>query len=700
MKSFEHNIKEQDVRQLMDSYDSSEADSVLANSSDSVPFNLVTSQPSETKQLKKETVENDEKELNTITRSDANSSTPNVNNAHKTPPPFQLKSKHPDSLPEETLTQMSHGIGADFSDVKIHSNSQRATDAGALAYTQGNDVHFAPGQYDPSSTNGQELIGHELTHVVQQREGRVEANNKINGLPLNDDKGLEKEADEMGAHVSQRKVGSSASSFQTASAPGITPLQRFKWPWEKDKVKTPEETEKEKEEFKKKNYGPQTYNTSFTSGSGFEATYLPSSNTLNVTVRAAVRFADTLTGAAGSYTSPNEFMAKEKIIPIINSLPPDIQSSVIPFFQWKEKEKSIHFAKLKLNLDEVKNLWEKTGLSLQVNEPGWEDVKASPKVNIIIKEGAATTKKDAGGKVDEGGSDHLQMEVVKQLNAVEAAQVEKIIYDYYEKEKGICLDTSKLGTRGVRAYLGNESGSKDRKLDSHNNFMSLESDRIDDPQTKKFNAQVTFENNKSSLSPEGAASLEQFLSNPELFMDNSGNQIITKLHGFASHQGSSKHNEKLVQERIDIVRSAINSKIGSHPTDADIKKVDFAQENNSDKDAETEFKKDKNYDPSLFRKVDIDIERKGRGGQNVLAHEFGHVFGLGDEYSEVGNGYNRKEGDKSTHEKLSRDAGVTGGGLVKNDDRMMSTGNRVEAAHYSTFADALKKLTSKPWKVV
>ena len=163
----------------------------------------------------------------------------------------------------------------------------------------------------------------------------------------------------------------------------LPPPQRFKFPWEKDKAKTPEDTTKEIEEFKKKTYGPLTYNTSFTSGSGFEATYLPASNTLNITVRAAVRFADTLTGAAGAYTSPNEFMAKEKIIPIINSLPPAIQGSIIPFFQWKEKEKAIHFAKLKLNLDEVKNLWEKTGLNLQVNEAGWEEVKASPKVNIV-----------------------------------------------------------------------------------------------------------------------------------------------------------------------------------------------------------------------------------------------------------------------------------------------------------------------------
>ncbi len=125
------------------------------------------------------------------------------------PPPFQLKSASPSGMPNETLSQMSSSFGHDFSDVNIHSGSQSAVDAGALAYTQGNDIHFAPGQYDPSSQSGQELIGHELTHVVQQREGRVQANNEVNGMPLNDDKSLELEADQMGVKAAQFKSANS-----------------------------------------------------------------------------------------------------------------------------------------------------------------------------------------------------------------------------------------------------------------------------------------------------------------------------------------------------------------------------------------------------------------------------------------------------------------------------------------------------------
>jgi hypothetical protein len=44
---------------------------------------------------------------------------------------------------------MENPFGTDFSDVSIHENSDQATQIGALAYTQGSNVHFAPGQFEP-----------------------------------------------------------------------------------------------------------------------------------------------------------------------------------------------------------------------------------------------------------------------------------------------------------------------------------------------------------------------------------------------------------------------------------------------------------------------------------------------------------------------------------------------------------------------
>lgn len=109
-------------------------------------------------------------------------------------------------LPDGVRTRMESVLKADFSDVNIHVGSQ-ASDVGALAYTQGNDIHFAPGQYNPESPKGQELLGHELTHVVQQRQGRVKPTGSVGGMPLNDDRSLESEADRMGSKAAAEFAG-------------------------------------------------------------------------------------------------------------------------------------------------------------------------------------------------------------------------------------------------------------------------------------------------------------------------------------------------------------------------------------------------------------------------------------------------------------------------------------------------------------
>jgi peptidoglycan hydrolase-like protein with peptidoglycan-binding domain len=64
-------------------------------------------------------------------------------------------------------------FGFDFSDVKIHTDTVAAKSAqsiNALAYTSGNNIVFNKGQYSPKTNEGKRLLGHELTHVVQQSD--------------------------------------------------------------------------------------------------------------------------------------------------------------------------------------------------------------------------------------------------------------------------------------------------------------------------------------------------------------------------------------------------------------------------------------------------------------------------------------------------------------------------------------------------
>lgn len=96
---------------------------------------------------------------------------------------------------------MSRAFGTDFSSVRVHENSSSATAMGALAYARGNDVHFAPGQLNPATRDGQQLIGHEFTHVLQQRAGMVQNGVQAKGLIVNNSRQLEDAADRNGERI-------------------------------------------------------------------------------------------------------------------------------------------------------------------------------------------------------------------------------------------------------------------------------------------------------------------------------------------------------------------------------------------------------------------------------------------------------------------------------------------------------------------
>jgi len=99
-------------------------------------------------------------------------------------------------LPRDVQQKMEKALGASFSDVRVHVGPEAAS-IGAIAFTWGSDIHFAPGQYNPHTPHGQFLLGHELTHVVQQRAGRV-ANPFGSGVAVVQDHALEAEADRLG----------------------------------------------------------------------------------------------------------------------------------------------------------------------------------------------------------------------------------------------------------------------------------------------------------------------------------------------------------------------------------------------------------------------------------------------------------------------------------------------------------------------
>lgn len=128
--------------------------------------------------------------------------------------------KNTTGIPDDVKTNMESAFGADFSDVKVHSSSETAEQLGAIAFTKGNNIHFKSGEFNPATNKGKETLGHELTHVVQQRSGLVSPTTELDGININTDNKFENQADALGkmaANNQQVSLGGDSSGVATSN---------------------------------------------------------------------------------------------------------------------------------------------------------------------------------------------------------------------------------------------------------------------------------------------------------------------------------------------------------------------------------------------------------------------------------------------------------------------------------------------------
>lgn len=112
---------------------------------------------------------------------------------------------------------MSRSMGYDFSGVRVHDDRESDQLSGQLsakAFTTGQDMFFRSGAYNPASSAGQQLLAHELTHVVQQGTGQVRSSGS--GMQVN----APNDSFEQEAHAAARDSGGvSSTGGPTTSAP-------------------------------------------------------------------------------------------------------------------------------------------------------------------------------------------------------------------------------------------------------------------------------------------------------------------------------------------------------------------------------------------------------------------------------------------------------------------------------------------------
>jgi len=127
-------------------------------------------------------------------------------------------------LDRDTRSFMESRFGHDFGDVQVHTGGAASASAQAVqaqAYTVGSHVVFGDGKYNPGTTEGDRTLAHELTHVVQQRNGPVDGTPAAGGISVSDPSDrFEQEAEHTAATVMSSPAGPVGDSGAGAARAG------------------------------------------------------------------------------------------------------------------------------------------------------------------------------------------------------------------------------------------------------------------------------------------------------------------------------------------------------------------------------------------------------------------------------------------------------------------------------------------------
>ena len=161
-----------------------------------------------------------------LQRTAGNASVGQMMEDERSPVKDLLSSSSGQPLDRETQALMQSRLGHDFSDVRVHADSQATRSAQAVnahAYTVGTNVVFQSDKYSPQTESGQKMLAHELTHVVQQKAGPVDGTPAPGGIRVSSPSDPFEQAAERNAEramsvnaAPQAAVATQASSVQRA----------------------------------------------------------------------------------------------------------------------------------------------------------------------------------------------------------------------------------------------------------------------------------------------------------------------------------------------------------------------------------------------------------------------------------------------------------------------------------------------------
>lgn len=468
-------------------------------------------------------------------------------------------------------------------------------------------------------------------------------------------------------------------------------IQQWNWPWEDDdesekeseseEESDEERTRREMQEFRDAGPYPaaaigETVRPRTPIGGGFNARYDAASMTLTIMVNIGFNFVNGMTIAGNTVTAAEASMRGEatRINGVLAGLGPAqlaiAMNQIRNQWQWTgagDPRITTWMQDYKTN---VQSAWGSagSGIVFQSSKDGWEEQLSRVVVDIDTQN---ITSLAAGAAIPGRQPTHCQSTIYK------------------------TPDSNVFG-----AYVGGGTASAtDQELHMGSGQITAQSHLL--------NHRVWFDPGSSALNAASSTSLREFIISFQAPPGGTGTTI--EIVGRSSSTGERtergrRRNQQLSEQRAAAVETFLKTQVveGRRMENINWRVHSVTGEGATSATEDQEWCR-------------ADITVAGGQGQNIAAHEFGHMIGLGDEYASTplrdatgavvtdadGNAVTRglisgtggDVGDAAEHNALGEEMGV-GGAVYENNANMMSLGSTILPQHYATFMQALHDVSS------
>ncbi len=390
-------------------------------------------------------------------------------------------------------------------------------------------------------------------------------------------------------------------------------------------------------------YGPQDVIGDAGLG-GFSATYVPGTGPGRLTnsMTIAVRFKDLLVTDPSTGLVTPAFPEVAGLAAAINAMPEPARTAAALRYQWSPGERGDGGSWIASLIPLIQGAWGgKFEFFLNLAQHQW--IGSTVQIALDVHDRARTA------------TDHMELETFKTPPG------------------------ESLRTFGLPHQVSRGSGT-----DARDQSMRLASTSLGPKEYDLLKETVRFDNDSDAITPAATATLTSFIANFDGALGHAAHQEVqVVLESHASSRGTTVYNQGLTDRRAAAVRKFLVDN-GFHNVATRVR----------DDSRGSAGADPINKDTPADRRVDLLVD--GGGRMNTATHEFGHAFGLDDEYAHGTTAIGGTASHDVSAAEMTNAAGrYLPGAAIEHNGGIMSWGNEVRERHYATFYKALSQVTTE-----